>query len=185
MPGVEIEIVDKDENGIGEVRAKGPNIMLGYYEDPERTAEVLKDGWFHTGDLGFFDKDGTLVLTGRKKDMIVLKNGKKIFPEEIEVILNRLDIVEESFVFGMPKDDGDLKLTAKIVYNKDVVEKEYSGKSEEELKEIVWEMIKEINKSFPTYKYIKDLILTKDELIKTTTKKIKRPEEMKKILAEV
>ena len=95
-----------------------------------------------------------------------------------------MDIVEESFVFGMPKDDGDLKLTAKIVYNKDVVEKEYSGKSEEELREIVWDMIKEVNKSFPTYKYIKDLILTDEELIKTTTKKIKRPEEMKKILAE-
>ena len=185
MHGVEIEIVDKDENGIGEVRAKGPNIMLGYYEDPERTAEVLKDGWFHTGDLGYFDKEGNLTLTGRKKDMIVLKNGKKIFPEEIEVILNRLDIVEEAFVFGMPKEDGDLKLTAKIVYNKDVVEKEYSGKSVEELREIVWEMIKEVNKSFPTYKYIKDLILTDEELIKTTTKKIKRPEEMKKILAEV
>ena len=184
LPGIEVDIVDKDENGIGEVIAKGPNIMLGYYEDPERTAEAIKDGWFHTGDLGYFDKDGTIVLTGRKKDMIVLKNGKKIFPEEIEVILNRLDIVEESFVFGMPKDDGDLKLTAKIVYNKDVVEKEYSGKSEEELREIVWEMIKEINKSFPTYKYIKDLILTDEELIKTTTKKIKRPEEMKKILAE-
>ena len=185
MTGVTVEIIDKDENGIGEVIAKGPNIMLGYYEDPERTAEVIKDGWFHTGDLGYFDKDGTIFLTGRKKDMIVLKNGKKIFPEEIEVILNRLDIVEESFVFGMPKDDGDLKLTAKIVYNKDVVEKEYSGKSSEELREIVWEMIKEINKSFPTYKYIKDLILTDEELIKTTTKKIKRPEEMKKILAEV
>ena len=184
LPGVEVDIVDKDENGIGEVIAKGPNIMLGYYEDPERTAETIKDGWFHTGDLGYFDKDGTIFLTGRKKDMIVLKNCKKIFPEEIEVILNRLDIVEESFVFGMPKDDGDLKLTAKIVYNKDVVEKEYSGKSEEELREIVWEMIKEINKSFPTYKYIKDLILTDEELIKTTTKKIKRPEEMKKILAE-
>lgn len=184
LPGVEVDIVDKDENGIGEVIAKGPNIMLGYYEDPERTAEAIKDGWFHTGDLGYFDKDGTIFLTGRKKDMIVLKNGKKIFPEEIEVILNRLDIVEESFVFGMPKDDGDLKLTAKIVYNKDVAEKEYSGKSEEELKEIVWEMIKEINKTFPTYKYIKDLILTDEELIKTSTKKIKRPEEMKKILAE-
>ena len=184
LPGVEVDIVDKDENGIGEVIAKGPNIMLGYYEDPERTAEAIKDGWFHTGDLGYFDKDGTIFLTGRKKDMIVLKNGKKIFPEEIEVILNRQDIVEESFVFGMPKDDGDLKLTAKIVYNKEVAEKEYQGKSEEELKEIVWEMIKEINKTFPTYKYIKDLILTDEELIKTTTKKIKRPEEMKKILAE-
>lgn len=184
MTNVEIEIVDKDESGIGEVTAKGPNVMLGYYEDESRTNEVIVDGWFHTGDLGYFDKDGHLFLTGRKKDMIVLKNGKKIFPEEIEAIVNRLDFVEESMVFGLPKDDGDYKLSVKIVYNKDIVQKEFPGKSFEELQEIVWDKIKEINKSFPTYKYIKHLILTDEELIKTTTKKIKRQEEMKKILAE-
>lgn len=184
LPNVEVEICDKDENGIGEIKVKGPNVMLGYYGDKEKTAEAIRDGWFHTGDLGYFDKDNTLVLTGRKKDMIVLKNGKKIFPEEIEVILNRLDIVEESFVFGMPQEDGDLKLSVKVVYNKDVAEKEYPG-TFEELKEKVWQMIKEVNKTFPTYKYIKDLILTDEELIKTTTKKIKRQEEMKKILAGV
>ena len=118
MSNVQIEIADKDENGIGEVIAKGPNVMLGYYEDEEKTNEVIVDGWFHTGDLGYFDKDGHLFLTGRKKDMIVLKNGKKVFPEEIEAIINRLDFVEESMVFGLPKEDGDVKLSVKIVYNK-------------------------------------------------------------------
>lgn len=184
MSNVQIEIADKDENGIGEVIAKGPNVMLGYYEDEEKTNEVIVDGWFHTGDLGYFDKDGHLFLTGRKKDMIVLKNGKKVFPEEIEAIINRLDFVEESMVFGLPKEDGDVKLSVKIVYNKDAIEKECPGKSFEEIKEDFWEKIKEINKSFPTYKYIKNMILTDEELIKTTTKKVKRQEEMKKILAE-
>lgn len=183
MYNVDIEIVDKDEYGIGEVIAKGPNVMLGYYEDEARTNEVIVDGWFHTGDLGYFDKDNHLILTGRKKDMIVLKNGKKIFPEEIEAIINRMDFVEESMVFGLPKEDGDVKLSAKIVYNKDAREKELPGKTDEEWKEFVWEKVKEINKTFPTYKYIKNLILTDEELIKTTTKKVKRQEEMKKILA--
>ena len=184
LPGVEFDIFEKDSNGIGEVRVRGKNIMLGYYEDQALTDEVIKDGWFYTGDLGYFDKDGYIFLTGRKKDMIVLKNGKKVFPDEIEAIINRLDIVEESMVFGLPEPDGDYKLSVKVVYNKEVAEKEYPGKSFEELKEIVWEKIKEINKGFPPYKYIKNLILTDEELIKTTTKKVKRQEEMKKILGE-
>lgn len=183
MSNVQLEIREKDDNGIGEVVVKGPNVMLGYYEDEARTNEVIVDGWFHTGDLGYFDKSGYLFLTGRKKDMIVLKNGKKVFPEEIEAIINRFDFVEESFVFGLPKSDGDIKLSVKIVYNKEILEKEYPNKSFEEVKEIIWEKIKEVNKTFPTYKYIKNLILTDEELIKTTTKKVKRNEELKKILA--
>ena len=184
MQNIEIEIDNKDEHGIGEVKARGTSIMLGYYEDEEQTNEVIKDGWFHTGDLGYIDDEGYIFLTGRKKDMIVLKNGKKVFPEEIEVLINRLDVVEESMVFGLPKDDGDVKLSAKVVYNKEIAEKQYPGKSFEELKEIIWNEIKEINKTFTTYKYIKNLILTDEELIKTTTKKVKRQDEMKKILAE-
>ena len=180
-----IEVVNKDENGIGEIRVKGPNVMLGYYEMPERTAEVLKDGWFYTGDLGYLDKDGILFITGRNKNLIVLKNGKKVFPEELETLVNRLELVEESMVFGMPsKDDkDDVKLSVKIVYNKEVAEEKYPGKSQDELYKIIWEQIKEINTTFPRYKHIQKLILTDEELIKTTTKKVKRQEEMKKILS--
>ena len=179
-----IEIINKDENGIGEIRVKGPNVMLGYYEMPEITAEVLKDGWFYTGDLGYIDKNGLIYITGRNKNMIVLKNGKKVFPEELETLINRLEIVEESMVFGLPdeKDKTDIKLSVKIVYNKEMVKEKYVDKSNEELYNIVWEQIKELNKSFPRYKHIQNLILTDEELIKTTTKKVKRQEEMKKIL---
>ena len=178
-----VEIVNKDEKGIGEIRVKGPNVMLGYYEMPEMTAEVLKDGWFYTGDLGYFDKKGLLRITGRNKNMIVLKNGKKVFPEELETLVNRLEFVEESMVFGMPNenDENDLKISVKIVYNKEYMKDNYPDKTQEELEKIVWNQIKEINKTFPKYKYIQNMILTDEELIKTTTKKVKRQEEMKKI----
>ena len=178
-----VEIVNKDENGIGEIRVKGPNVMLGYYEMPEMTAEVLKDGWFYTGDLGYFDKKGLLRITGRNKNMIVLKNGKKVFPEELETLINRLEFVEESMVFGMPdeNDENDIKISVKIVYNKDYISENYSDKTKEELEKIVWNKIKEINKTFPKYKYIQNMILTDEELIKTTTKKVKRQEEMERI----
>ncbi len=184
MDNVEVEIVNKDEDGIGELRVKGPNVMLGYYENEEETKKVLKDGWFYTGDLGYFDEEGYLFLTGRQKDMIVLKNGKKVFPEELEILINRIDLVEECIVFGMPdeKDQNDLKLSVKVVYNKEVAKEKYPEASEEDLKKIIWEKIKEINKTFPPYKYIKNMILTDEELIKTTTKKVKRNEEIKKIL---
>ena len=183
LENVEVEFENKDENGIGELKVKGPNVMLGYYENPEATKEVLKDGWFYTGDLGYIDEKGFIFITGRKKDMIVLKNGKKVFPEEIEVLINRLDEVEECMVFGMPdeKDKNDVKLSVKVVYNKEFVEEKHSKISKEELEKIIWEKIKEINKTFPPYKYIKNMILTDKELIKTTTKKIKRNEEMKLI----
>lgn len=179
-----IEIVNQDENGIGEIRVKGPNVMLGYYEMPELTNEVLKDGWFYTGDLGYFDKKGILYITGRNKNLIVLKNGKKVFPEELETLINRIDLVEESMVFGMPdeKDKDDVKLSVKIVYNKEEVKEKYPDIGQEELYTVIWNKIKELNTTFPRYKHIQKLILTDEELIKTTTKKVKRQEEMKKIL---
>lgn len=186
LENVEVEIVNKDENGIGELRVKGPNVMLGYYENEEATKAVLQDGWFYTGDLGYFDKQGYIFLTGRKKDMIVLKNGKKVFPDELEVLINRLDLVSECIVFGMPdkNDKNDVTLSVKVVYDKDVAKEKYPDAGEEEIRKILWEQIKEINKSFPPYKYIKNMILTDEELIKTTTKKVKRQEEMKKILGK-
>ena len=182
-----IEIVNKDENGVGEIRVKGPNVMLGYYEMPDETAKVLRDGWFYTGDTGIIDKKGYITITGRQKDMIVLKNGKKVFPEEIELLINRLDIVKECMVFGLSKKDdkNDVDPAVKIVYDKEVSKKNYSGKSEDELHDIIWNEIKNINKTLPRYKYIKHMFLTDKELIKTTTNKVKRNEEIKLINKKV
>ena len=184
MENVELELDNKDENGIGEIKVKGPNVMLGYYENEEATNEVIKDGWFYTGDLAYFDKDGYLFITGRKKDMIVLKNGKKVFPDELEVLINRLDEVKECLVYGIPdnKDKNDIKLSVKVVYDKEEVENKYPNITEEELEKIIWQKIKEINKTFPPYKYIKNMILTDKELIKTTTQKVIRNEEIKILL---
>ena len=182
----EVKIVNEDDNGIGEIIVKGPNVMLGYYKMPELTAEIIKDGWFYTGDLGYIDKDGIVFITGRNKNLIVLKNGKKIFPEELETLVNRIELVEESMVFGLPDkmDKDDVKLSVEVFCNKEVVKERYADKSKEEIYEILWEQIKELNKTFPRYKHIQNLIISDEELIKTTTKKVKRQEEMKKILAD-
>ena len=184
MKHTEVKIVDKDEKGIGEITVKGPNVMLGYYENEEATNEVLQDGWFHTGDLGYLDKDGFLFITGRKKDMIVLKNGKKVFPEELETLINRNEEIEESFVYGMPdkEDKSKIKVAVEVVYNKEIVKEKYGDISEEDLFPIIWNKIKEVNKTLPRYKYIMHMILTDEPLIKTTTHKTKRNEELKKIL---
>ena len=184
LPGIEISIDSPNEEGIGEIKAKAPTVMLGYYENEEATNEVLKNGWFYTGDLGYFDKDGFLFITGRKKDVIVLKNGKNIYPEELEILINKLPYVEESMVFGKkdPKDD-DYILCAKIVYNKDIMKEKYPSKKQEDYHTLIWQDIKTmVNKSMPAYKYIREIIVTDEPLIKTTTQKIKRHEELKKIL---
>ena len=179
MVNVEIKIDNPNEEGIGEIIAKGPNVMLGYYENEEATNEVMVDGWFHTGDLAYQDKDGYIFVAGRKKNVIVLKNGKNIYPEELEILINDLPYIEESMVFGMPKED-DLVVSAKIVYNKEFKEK--NNYTQEELKEKVWQDIKEINKELPTYQHIKNIIVTDEPMIKTTTAKVKRYEEIKKII---
>ena len=186
MNSVEILIKNPDSNGIGEIAVKGPNVMLGYYNNETQTNAVLKDGWFYTGDLGYIDKDGFLFITGRKKDLIVLKNGKKVFPEEIELLINRLDEVEESFVYGLPdrNDKNDVKVAVKIVYNKDFVNNKYPDISEKDLEAVLWAKIKDINKTLPMYKYIKHMTFTSEPLIKTTTNKIKRNEELKQIMTK-
>ena len=177
---VEVKIDNPNEKGIGEVIAKGPNVMAGYYENEEATNETLIDGWFHSGDLGYIDKDGYVFITGRKKNVIVLKNGKNVYPEELEVLINNLTYVEESMVFGMPKDD-DLVLSAKIVYNKDYIKDTYPNITKEELEKIIWEDIKAINKTLTNYKHIKNIIITDEPMIKTTTAKIKRFQEIEAI----
>ena len=184
LKDVKVEIVNKDKKGIGEIRVKGPNVMLGYYENEEATKEVLKDGWFYTGDLGYIDKKGFLFITGRRKDMIVLKNGKKVFPEELETLVNRIYEVEESFVYGMPEEDdkSKIKVAIKVVYNQDKAKEKYGDISKEDLYNKIWNQIKEVNKTLPPYKYIKHMTLTDKPLIKTTTQKIKRKEEIKTVL---
>lgn len=186
MSSLEVKIDNPDATGSGEIIVKGPSVMLGYYNDEERTKEVLKDGWFYTGDLGHLDKDGALFITGRKKDLIVLQNGKKVFPEEIEILVNGLDEVAESFVYGLAdeSDPSNVKVAVEVVYDDKVVKSKYKGVSEEELQNIIWNEIKEqVNKTLPKYKYIKHMILTKEPLIKTSTNKTKRNEELAKIKA--
>lgn len=181
LKDIEVKIFEPNEQGIGEVITKGPNIMLGYFENEEATKEVLIDGWFHTGDLGYIDKDGFLFITGRKKNVIVMKNGKNIYPEELETLIAALPYVVENMVFGIPTKDDDLDLAAKIVYNKENVEETFGNISQEELKDKIWEDIKQINKTMPAYKYIREIIITDEPMIKTTTQKVKRFEEIKKV----
>lgn len=158
--------------------------MKGYYKNEEETNEVLKNGWFHTGDLGYVDKDGFFYISGREKNVIVLKNGKNIYPEELEILVSNLPYVAENMVFGIPKDD-DLVLAAKIVYNREYVNENYPNLSEEELKEKIWQDIKKINNGLCNYKHIKNLVITDKPMIKTTTNKVKRKEEIERTMKQM
>ena len=181
FPSLEVKIDKPDEEGIGELLAKGPSIMLGYYNNEEATKETLEDGWLHTGDLAKIDDEGYIFISGRKKFVIVLKNGKNIYPEELETLVNKIEGVKESFVYGRPEDDGDYKICCKIVYDKDLVKSHYQVSEEQEIKEAIWQEIKKVNKTMPAYKYIREISVTEKELIKTTTQKIKRFEEIKTV----
>lgn len=181
---VQLKLEDVDENGVGEIVAKGPNIMLGYYENPEATAAVMKDGWFHTGDLGRFDKDGYLFIAGRKKEVIVLKNGENVFPSDIEFLVNKLHYVKESILFPRENTKGEIALGIKIVYDPDLIKEMFGDKTEEEYKDLIWEDIKVINQELSVFKRIKELIITTEPLEKTTTQKVKRFKEIEKILSK-
>ena len=185
FPSVEVKIDNPDEEGIGELMAKGPSIMLGYYENEEATRDALDaDGWFHTGDLARIDKDGFIYISGRKKSVIVLNNGKNVFPEEIETLLNKVEGIKESFVYEKKEADGDVKVCVKIVYDKQLIKELYNIEGEEKIKEFLWKKVKDVNRLMPKYKYVREMIISEEELIKTTTLKIKRHEEMKKILGQ-
>ena len=181
LPNVEVKIDNPDEEGNGEILVKGPNVMLGYYKNEKETKKALKNGWFYTGDYGYIDKDGFVFMSGRKKDVIVLKNGKNIYPQELEFLINKLPYVEESMVFSRDRNSMDTMLCAKIVYNKDSAKDLFETEDVSKLKEFIWKDIKEINKKLPDVKHIKDIIITEEPLIKTTTQKVKRYEEIKKI----
>lgn len=167
LPGIQVKIEDKEENGIGEIVTKGENVMLGYYKDEENTSKVLKDGWFYTGDMGYIDDDGFIFITGRKKNVIVLNNGKNVFPEEIEGLISNANFIKECIVFNK-MDEGKDSLCAKIVYDKEL----YSDYNE--IKALVDEHINSVNEKLVSYKQIRSIELTDVEMDKTTTGKIKR-----------
>lgn len=180
-PSVEARIANPDENGVGELVVKGPNVMLGYYDNPDATAEVMQNGWFHTGDLARIDDDGFIYICGRQKSVIVLKNGKNIFPEEMENIVNKIEGVQESMIYGKQHgaDKDDVRIHVKIVYDPEIMNRVYHLTDEKDIRNALYEEVKGINRTLPGYKAIRGVVVSKDPLIKTATNKVKRQEEMK------
>ena len=181
FPGMDVQIADPNEEGVGEIIVRSPSVMMGYYQDEAETAKVLKDGWLHTGDLAYLDKNGFIHITGRSKNVIVLKNGKNVYPEEIETIIAEFPYVKENIVFGEVRregaDDKDEVLVAKIVYDEEIMKEKYDADTAEQVRETVWKDIDRMNSNMPKYKHIHRLILQTEEMAKTTTGKVKRYEE--------
>lgn len=177
IPNVEYKIDNPNAEGIGEIIVRGPNIMLGYYEDEEKTKQTIVDGWFHTGDLGKIDKNGYLYITGRCKSVIVTKNGKNIYPEEVEYYLNDNPLISEALVLGIHKDDDDeTYINAQIYPNIEAITEYLKGSvpTKEEIWKIVADSVANVNKKLPNYKHIKSFGIRDKEFEKTTTQKIKR-----------
>jgi len=183
LAGIEVAIDNPDENGIGEILSRGKNVMLGYYEDPQATAETITpDGWLRTGDLGVIDEQGLIRITGRAKSMIVLTSGKKAFPEEYEVQLNNVAGIKDSFVWGNTAPDGDVQVCAKLVVDREkAVDDNGSPLTEKEMAVRFEAAIREINKTMPQYKVIRYFVLTEEELIKANQIKTKRHVEYQKV----
>jgi long-chain acyl-CoA synthetase len=179
LPGCDVKILDPDSDGIGEFISKGDNNFLGYYNDPENTAIALdKDGYYHTGDLGYIDEDGFCIITGRKKNVIITRNGKNVFPEELEYYLGRVDAVAESMVWAESDESGqDDTIVASIRPDMEVVKEalgEENANDEEKVKEYLWTFVDEINADLPLFKKIKKISIRKEEFEKNTAHKIKR-----------
>ncbi len=177
IPNVEYKIDNPDSEGVGEIIVKGPNVMLGYYNMPEETEKVLKDGWFHTGDLGKIDENGFLYITGRCKSVIVTKNGKNIYPEELEAYLNDSPLISESLVLGVQKEnDNEIYVNAQIFPNIEAITEYLKGTvpTKEEIKKIMNDVVANVNNKIPNYKHIKNIVIRDKEFEKTTTQKIKR-----------
>ena len=187
--GDEIVIKNPNERGEGEILIKGKTVMLGYYENPEATAEVMEDGWFNSGDIGYMDEDGFLYITGRSKNVIVTQNGKNIYPEEIEGLLGKVPEIAECMVYGKEvSGEKELIITAKVIPDYDAIN-ELHGKekkdperpfTEDEIYKIIWNQIKQVNRKLTNYKCVKKLEIKTDQFEKTSTMKIKRFAEIQK-----
>ena len=183
----DIKIKDPNENGEGEILIKSPTLMLGYYEDEEETKKAIdSDGYFHSGDIGYLDDNNFLYLTGRSKNVIVTQNGKNIYPEEIEGLLDKEDEIKESLVYGKEPEEGSKKdqkeliITARVIPDYDKIKELHGDLSEEEIKNVIWQKVKEVNKKLTSYKAVKDLEIKEGEFEKTSTMKIKRYKELNK-----
>ncbi len=178
LPNVELKINLPDSDGIGEIYAKGPNVMLGYFKNEKLTAEALDNDWFKTGDLGYFDKDGFLHISGRKKNVIIANNGKNVFPEEIEDILNRSTFIQESLIFGEKDEKHDENIAAQIFTDAEAfieyAEKNNIQITDEFIRSKISEVIKEVNEQLASFKQIRKFYIREREFEKTTTQKIKR-----------
>ncbi len=170
----EVKIVRPDEDGIGEICYRGPNVMLGYYKMPQETEAVMEDGWINTGDLGFLDRDGWLYITGRKKNVIVTKNGENIYPEEIESVVNNSPCVTDCMVYAAKKDDSEIvgiQIIPDLEYISDIRGEELTS---QQLQKIMKDLIADINENLPSYKRIRSVVVRKEDFARTTTQKIIR-----------
>lgn len=181
----DIKIKDPNENGEGEILIKSPTLMLGYYEDEEETKKVIdEDGYFNAGDIGYIDDDGYIFITGRSKNVIVTQNGKNIYPEEIEMLLDKVDEIKESMVYGKKpeansrREEKELIITARVIPDYDKIKELHGELSEKEIYDMIWKNIKEVNKKLTSYKAVKALEIKEGEFEKTSTMKIKRYKEL-------
>ena len=181
MPGAEVAIYNPDDLGVGEIWVRGPMVMNGYYKNQEATDEVITpDGWFRTGDLGTCDRHNCYKITGRCKNVIVTKNGKNIFPEEVELYLNTNPVIEESIVYADDVDDETL-VSVQIQPNYEQIKNNLKRQdiTKEDVQKSVEEAVKDVNKKLPKYKKIRNIEISEQEFEKTTTKKIKRHANLK------
>lgn len=180
--GVSVKLVDVGEDGVGELYVKGPNVMLGYYKNKAATAAVMHDGWFATGDLARQNKNGSYTITGRKKSMIVISSGKKVFPEELEFYLGQNPLISESLVYGETDEEGNVIITAGIYPDHTAVKKALGKKGPKEntpeydaaVLKLITEAVRDVNHRLPQFRCIRRIVIKKNEFEKTTTRKVKR-----------
>ena len=183
----DIKINNPNENGEGEILIKSPTLMIGYYENEEETKKAIdSDGYFHSGDVGYMDKDGYIFITGRSKNVIVTQNGKNIYPEEIEMLLDKIEEIKEVMVYGKKpeknskREEKELIITARVIPDFNKIKEKYGEKTKEEIHEIIWKKIKEENKKLESFKAVKKLEIKEGEFEKSSTMKIKRYKELEK-----